>query len=529
MFTVLEFRCDNSAYRPVMQALDLLRRWSGVAGKIRYYDVDIAVPLDGVVPKAWRAAVVDECDLVERIPYEVRVLVALRDAIRRHEIYVVGAERWRNPEEDLPRDFDTSRDVHYAELRQPLDPAAFIVSFRKRMTAALTGLDQALVADTAGGVRVVTRHGEAWISVPKLERLDEVIRRWGALDLLDVLKDADFLTEFTAEFSSVATREVIDRSTLRRRRLLCLFALDTNIGIRQLVDTGEHGQTDAKLRYVRRHFITRDNRRCAITTFVSATLEARDPAWWCTGTACASDSKKFSSWESNLMTKWHNRHGGPGVMIYWHVERISTCIYSQLRSCSSSDVAAMIEGLLRHCTSADIEANYVDTHGASVVGFAFTEVLGFRLLPRLKNIGSIRLYWPSDGHASTVLGPVLTRPIRWELIAQQYDQMIKYATPLQVGTAESEWILRRFTYQALEKLGGAHAEVSMLALHLLQSALVHVNTMLLQNVLDAPGWAEQLTVQDRRGLSPLFWSHINPYGRFRLDMDTRLDLARAGA
>ncbi|WP_020580432.1 hypothetical protein [Actinopolymorpha alba] len=25
-------------------------------------------------------------------------------------------------------------------------------------------------------------------------------------------------------------------------------------------------------------------------------------------------------------------------------------------------------------------------------------------------------------------------------------------------------------------------------------------------------------------LSPLFWTHINPYGRFHLDMDTRLDL-----
>lgn len=45
----------------------------------------------------------------------------------------------------------------------------------------------------------------------------------------------------------------------------------------------------------------------------------------------------------------------------------------------------MIEGLLRHCTDAEIESNYVDTHGASVVGFAFTELLNFRLLPRLKN------------------------------------------------------------------------------------------------------------------------------------------------
>jgi TnpA family transposase len=47
----------------------------------------------------------------------------------------------------------------------------------------------------------------------------------------------------------------------------------------------------------------------------------------------------------------------------------------------------MIEGLLRHCTDAEIEANYTDTHGASVVGFAFCHLLGFKLLPRLKHIG----------------------------------------------------------------------------------------------------------------------------------------------
>ncbi len=37
-------------------------------------------------------------------------------------------------------------------------------------------------------------------------------------------------------------------------------------------------------------------------------------------------------------------------MIYWYVERKSVCVYSQLKACSSSEVAAMIEGLLRHCT-----------------------------------------------------------------------------------------------------------------------------------------------------------------------------------
>ncbi|MFF0311911.1 Tn3 family transposase [Streptosporangium sp. NPDC004379] len=72
-------------------------------------------------------------------------------------------------------------------------------------------------------------------------------------------------------------------------------------------------------------------------------------------------------------------------------------------------------------------------------------------------------------------------------------------------------------------------EVSMLALHLLQSALVHVNTLLLQDILSKEKWRERLTDADRRALSPPFWTHVNPYGRFEPDMNSHLDLAAAVA
>ncbi|GAA0279761.1 hypothetical protein GCM10010302_16840 [Streptomyces polychromogenes] len=41
-------------------------------------------------------------------------------------------------------------------------------------------------------------------------------------------------------------------------------------------------------------------------------------------------------------------------------------------------------------------------------------------------------------------------------------------------------------------------------------------------VLVEPTWASRLTDEDRRGLTALFWSNVNPYGTFRLDMDKRL-------
>ncbi|SFT93824.1 hypothetical protein SAMN04487904_11412 [Actinopolyspora lacussalsi subsp. righensis] len=209
LLAALEFRCNDTTYRPIMQALELLGRYREVDGKIRFYDAGETVSIEGVVPKAWREAVIDERGRIERIPYELCVLVSLREVLRRREAYVAGENRWSNPEDHLPADFESTRDVHYEALRKPRETETFIADLKQRMTTALDRCDTTLANSTAGGVRITRRRGEPWITVPKLDPLPEprtltkveheVIRRWGTRDLLDVLKDADFLTEFTNE------------------------------------------------------------------------------------------------------------------------------------------------------------------------------------------------------------------------------------------------------------------------------------------------------------------------------------------
>jgi len=48
---------------------------------------------------------------------------------------------------------------------------------------------------------------------------------------------------------------------------------------------------------------------------------------------------------------------------------------------------------------------------------------------------------------------------------------------------------------------------------------------MIQDVLADPDWDCELTPEDERGLTPLFWSHVLPYGEIKLDMNTRLALS----
>ena len=160
--------------------------------------------------------------------------------------------------------------------------------------------------------------------------------------------------------------------------------------------------------------------------------------------------------------------------------------------------------------------------------------------------------------------------------------MVKYVTALRLGTADTESIMRRFTrnnvqhptYKAFMELGRAvktiylcnylHSEplrreiheglnvieqwngatdfvlyarrgelvsnrhedheISMLSLQLLQNCMIYINTLMLQTDLDKPHWQGRLNQRDLGALTPLIWEHINPYGRFELDMNTRIPL-----
>jgi TnpA family transposase len=582
----LTFCAANETAQPVIEALALIRKYADKTTAV--YPEGEVIPLEGVLKQNQRE-LIQQGQKVNRINYELCVLETQREKLRCKEVYVQGAFRYRSPDEDLPQDFAEKRTDYYEELHLPLNADEFIAQQQAEMKQILVAFNNGLPRNKK--VVITKKNGKPWIKLtpidpqPEPKNLTglkvEIGSRWKQLYLLDMLKEGDLRVGFTSFLKSPTPHEILPREILQRRLLLCLFGLGTNAGIKR-VASGSQTESYRDLLYIMHRYISKDGLRVAIAEIANAILRERNTAIWGAATSLASDSKKIGAWDQNLMTEWHIRYRGPGIMVYWHVEKKALCIYSQIKRCSSSEVAAMIEGVLRHSTDMEVKKNYVDSHGQDEAAFAFCHLLGFQLLPRLKGIGRQKLYRPEAGapHAYPNIEPVLSRPIDWELIRKYYDEIVKYATALRLGTADAEAILSRFmrsglkhpVFQALLELGKVRKtiflceylnsealrqeieeglnvienwnsandfiwygkggeistnnkeeqEVAILSLHLLQICLVYVNTLLVQKVLGEKVWLEKMQPEDFRGLTPLFYGHVNPYGRLDLNMNERI-------
>jgi hypothetical protein len=148
LLEVLQFRSEDS-HQPVLEAVQLVRRYAA-SPQLTYYPEGEVVPAHGGLSGDWQ-------DLAYRTDgkghrrmvrtiYEIRTFEALVDQLRCKGIWVLGAGEFRNPDEDLVTDFAERRTEHYAGLRKPLDPRAFIEELQGELRREL----QVYVRSVAG-------------------------------------------------------------------------------------------------------------------------------------------------------------------------------------------------------------------------------------------------------------------------------------------------------------------------------------------------------------------------------------------
>lgn len=594
----LDFDAETKLY-PILKALRFLGKLQqfettprGDSIKQRLYASSI---LEQLVPKTWTPLVIASYhDNKKKVKInwhglELSLFATIQIELDIKDIWVKQSFRYRDYKQDLPLDFDENEDFYFKLLNLPKDPKDFTKSLKDRLQFALKGFNESILSNPK--VKIKKRKKKGAIRLTPFEpqsdpvNLDQlkttIAKMWPHLQLIDILKETAYRIGFFERFQSVGAHEAIPKNKLQKRLLLCLFGIGTNTGIKRVSSLGELYDD---LRYVKKRYITAENVRFAIQDVINELLEIKDPEVWGYGTTIsAADSKKMSVWDQNLMAEWHARYGGRGVMIYWHVDKNGLCIHSMLKTCASSEVASMIHGILHHDTKMDLDKLAVDTHGQSTIGFGFSELFNFELLPRLKDLHKQKLYCASTKEKSeykNLADALASEAIVWRKIEHNYREMVKHAVALKIRTVEPEVMLRRLSannkenpvYQSLLEVGKAartiflcrylsseelrieinealnvvervnslmrfifygkdgeistnreqDQELAILCLHLLQVCMCYITTILIQTTLSDPKWTTVLTKEDMRALSPLFYGHINPYGLLSLDMDARI-------
>jgi len=308
LLRVLEFRSNNQDHQPVLDGLKLILRFAD--SKTTFYPPGVAVLLDnGVIKADWREFAVSldprGGERIVRLVYECGVLEALRDRLRCKEIWVVGADKWRNPDDDLPQDFEAKREENYAELKLPLAATEFTRGLKEEMRRELTALDTALpdldwlqISDRKSGAIKLT----ALDALPEPRNLRALkqacVARWGTVALIEMLKEAALRTGALRAFTGVGTRGSLPDAVLIERLLLIAYAYGTNSGLRT-VASGDHPHSEEDLRYTARRYYTAAALKAAGVKIANATFAARQAWIWGEGTTTvASDSSHFGSYEA---------------------------------------------------------------------------------------------------------------------------------------------------------------------------------------------------------------------------------------
>lgn len=472
--------------------------------KQRLYNIGI---LEQLVPKPWQSLVIasyhdnNKKVTINWYSLELALFAVIQTELEVKNIWVKQSFRYRNPEQDLPADFDENEDFYFKLLNLPKDSKVFVNNFKTRLQNNLKKFNDSVLSNPK--VKIKKRKKKGAIRLTPFEPQPEpfnlellktaIAKTWPHLQLIDILKETAYRIGFLERFQSVGAHEAIPKAKLHKRLLLCLFGMGTNTGINHVSSLNGIGELYDDLRYVKKRYITAENVRIAIQDVINTLLTIRDPEIWGYGTTIsACDSKKMSVWDQNLMAEWHIRYGGRGVMIYWHVDKNGLCIHSLLKTCASSEVASMIHGILHHDTEMDLDKVAVDTHGQSTIGFGFSEFFpDFDLLPRLKDLHKQKLYCASASKKQKALYPNLTdalasEAIVWSKIENNYRDMVKHAAALKIRTVEPEVMLKRLSannkenpvYQALLEVGKASRTIFLCRYLSEESLRIEINEAL---------------------------------------------------
>lgn len=443
------------AVRPLLAAVEHLRR-EGRTGRRR-------LPADaptGFVPERWRPFVLRDGG-IDRGNYELCVMAELRGALRSGDVWVTGSRRYRSVDDELVSAAELEL-PRFADRRLDAAPDGYLGTAAARLEQALNETERLAATERLPDAAI--RQGRLVVSPLRADTPDDALRLHEKLYALlprvritELLEEVDRWTGFSQDFTHLRTGlPAAERAPL----LTAVLADGINLGLRRMAEACRDVSVWQLARTVDWH-VREDTYALATARLVEAQRRLPLARLWGDGTRSSSDGQFFQAGGFGEAGAVANALYGqePGVSFYSHLSDQFGAFHTKVIAATAHEAPHVLDGLLRHRASLQIEEHHTDTGGFTDHVFGLCALLGFRFAPRIRDLPDKRLYVPAGNGPWPTLKPLVARRVRPDLVAAAWPELRRLVASTAGGLAPSHILRKLAAFPRQSRLAAGLREV----------------------------------------------------------------------
>ncbi|WP_043634677.1 Tn3 family transposase [Chromobacterium haemolyticum] len=388
---------------------------------------------------------------VNRRTLEICVFSYLADELRSGDLCVAGSEEfvdyrtqllpWEECEPLLP--------AYCKKIGLPSSAEAFVTGLREWLTDTAQKLDDKFplcrgdVALTANGEPVLRKASPREIPPSAISLQNTLTQRMPTRHILDVLANIEHWMHFTRHFGPLSGNEAKLKQAAERY-LMTIFAMGCNLGPSQAARHLANNNVSAHmLSFVNRRHLSLENLETALRELNEVYLRLDLPKLWGDGKTVAADGSQYDFYDDNLLAGYHFRYRKMGAVAYRHVANNYIAVFRHFIPPGVWEAIYVIEGLLKAGLSVEAETVHADTQGQSATVFAFTHLLGIKLMPRIRNWKNLLLYRPDKSIKYQHINRLFDETVDWSMIEKHWQDLMQVALSIYSGKISSATLLRK--------------------------------------------------------------------------------------
>jgi TnpA family transposase len=225
-----------------------------------------------------------------------------------------------------------------------------------------------------------------------------------------------------------------------------VFVMGSSMGVTQGARHMRGLVTSPTLALINRRHVTVDKLDAAHRDILDAYNQFELPHCWGTGKTAAFDGSLFELSEQNLLADFHFRYRLKGAVAFQVVSDLYIALFVHFIPPGVWEAIYIIEALMKNRSKIQPDTVFADTQGQSTPVFAFTYLLGIKLMPRIRNWKDLTFFRPSMNVSYKHIDGLFKDAIDWELIRTHWRDLMQIALSIYTGRVSSPILLRKLSH-----------------------------------------------------------------------------------